>query len=67
LLTFYYGNKYFNKFRAAEMLKELSFLNKQDPGEYLDQLKSKNKKNTKEEKLTQLRLNKYWKEPMSWH
>lgn len=49
------------------MLKELSFIYKKEPEEYLNMLKYKNKKNTKEDKLTQIKLSKYWKEPMSWH
>ena len=67
LLSFYYGNKYFEKFHCAQMLKELAYLNKKEYCDYLELIKLKHKKNTKEENLTQIRLNKYWKEPMSWH
>ena len=60
---FYFLNKYYEKYRNSELLKVLT----NDPNQYLENLKIEQLLKEKESNLTKIKLNKYWKEPMSWH
>jgi hypothetical protein len=42
-----------------------------EPSQFIDSfikiLKDKDSKHKREENITRINLNKYWKEPMAWH
>lgn len=63
----YFLNKFFEQFKCGYLIEQISELNNTSSENYLKELKAKENKKSKEENLTTLRLNKYWKEPMSWH
>jgi hypothetical protein len=63
----YFLNKFFRQFKCGYLIEQMSTLNNISSECYLKELKIKENKLSKEENLTTLNLNKYWKEPMSWH
>jgi hypothetical protein len=64
ILSYYYINKYFTNF---ELIRLSEVLEGQKINTVLRALKECDSKVKREENITKINLNKYWKEPMAWH
>lgn len=65
---FYFSNKYYNKYSILKCAEEIASYNKEESLDtYIRSIRKESDIKNKEDRLTKLRLSKYWKEPMAWH